>query len=83
MAVRFQLAVQRRPVLTVDGVDVAFQPVPQIGDVRAPLEVAGQIAQRHAEAGEHHHRDRQNGAKERTVLKAKGKAQIITRQLVV
>lgn len=39
------------------GADVSLQPVPQIANVWAPLEIARQVSQRHSKSGEHHARN--------------------------
>lgn len=50
--------------------DISLQTVPQKADVRAPLEIAGQVLKRHTEAGEHHARHGKHGADECSVLKS-------------
>lgn len=68
MAVFLLIAVERGPVPPVDCADVPFQPVPQVRYVRAPVQVGGEVPERHSEPGEHHHGDWQRGAEERAVL---------------
>lgn len=55
MAVRRLLAVQDRPVEPINGAHEAFQPVPQVRDIRAPVQIRREVLQGHSEAGEHHH----------------------------
>lgn len=71
MAVLGLVAIEHGPLEPVDGTDEPFQPIAEVGHVRAPVQVARQVSQRHAEPGEHHHRDGQRRAKERSVLRKK------------
>lgn len=68
MAVVGLVAGEYRSVVTIDGAHIAFETVPQVGYVTAPLEVSGKIPQRNAESGEHHHRDVDGGSQECSIL---------------
>lgn len=69
MAIQGLFAGQSLSVLAPNGAHHALESVPQEGDVAAPFEVNGQVAQRHAEAGEHHHRNGDCRSQEGTVLR--------------
>lgn len=58
-----------RPVHAVDGADIAFKAVAQEGQMSSPAEVAGDVAEVDAEAGEHHHGHDEDRTGECTVLK--------------
>lgn len=55
MAIQFIIARKIWSVQSIDGVNESFEAVSQIGDIRAPIEVSGQVTEGYSETGEHHH----------------------------